>query len=106
MIRPGDPNEVAACWRAAIERADGPVALLLSRQNMPVLDRSDLADAAEAERGGYVLWESARAPLAQLVLLATGAELAPTLEAGRALAQDARRCARGLGPRAWTSSRP
>jgi len=86
VMRPGDPNEVAACWRAAIERADGPVALLLSRQNMPVLDRSDLADAAEAERGAYVLWESG-APL-ELVLLATGAELAPTLEAGRALAQD------------------
>ncbi|HUA12559.1 MAG TPA: transketolase [Solirubrobacteraceae bacterium] len=86
VMRPGDANEAAVCWRVALERADGPVALMLSRQGMPVLDRSDLAPAARAADGAYVLWESG-APL-RLILLATGSELAPTLEAGRAIADD------------------
>jgi transketolase len=117
VIRPGDANETSAAWRVALERDDGPVALLLTRQNLPVLDRTQLAAADELERGGYVLWEShdgggaaadARASdggqahsrdaregeLAgavdavgpNLVLIATGSEVAPTLQAGRELA--------------------
>ncbi len=99
VIRPCDANETAAAWRVALERGDGPVALLLSRQNVPVLDRRELADAQELERGGYVLWDSssadgagdgADAP-AEIVLIATGAEVPPTLHAGRALAAQGRR---------------
>jgi transketolase len=97
VIRPGDPNETTVAWRAALERDDGPVALLLSRQNMPVLDRSEMAPAEGLEQGGYVLWDSA-APagasgagtVPEIVLIATGSEVAPTLQAGRALAEQGR----------------
>ncbi len=61
VIRPADANETAQAWRVALEREDGPVALLLSRQDIPVLDRDGegLGQASELERGGYVLWDSA-----------------------------------------------
>jgi transketolase len=87
VIRPGDANETAVAWRVALEREDGPVALLLTRQNLPVLDRAVLAGADGTERGGYVLWDSVADGLAELVLIATGSEVAPTLEAGRVLAE-------------------
>jgi transketolase len=86
VIRPADGNETAHAWRVALERADGPVALLLSRQNVEVLDRTEVAPAEGLERGGYVLWDSAPEP--QLVLMSTGAEVGPTLTAARTLAGD------------------
>jgi transketolase len=60
VIRPADANETVHAWRVALEREDGPVALLLSRQGIPVLDRGEgeLAPASKLERGGYVLWDS------------------------------------------------
>ncbi len=92
VIRPADANETSAAWRVALDRKDGPVALLLSRQNIPVLDRRELASADQLERGGYVLWDSAAAGGApQLILIATGAEVAPTLAAGRSLAEQGTR---------------
>ena len=87
VIRPADANETAVAWRVALERPDGPVALLLSRQNAPVLDRAELAAAAELERGGYVLWDSSP-ERPELILIATGTEVAPTLQAARTLAGD------------------
>jgi transketolase len=89
VIRPGDANETAEAWRVALERDDGPVALLLSRQNVEVLDRSLVAPAALLERGGYVLWDSSEdgAGEPDLILIATGAEVPPTLAAGRSLAE-------------------
>jgi transketolase len=84
VIRPADANETAEGWRVALERRDGPVALLLSRQAIPVLDRAEVAPAAGVRRGAYVLWESAPQP--EVILIATGAEVGPTLEAARALA--------------------
>jgi transketolase len=86
VVRPADANETSIAWRAALEREDGPVALLLSRQNIPVLDRSDLAAADGVQQGGYVLWESAPEP--RVILISTGAEVGPTLAAGRALAAE------------------
>jgi transketolase len=88
VIRPSDANETVAAWRVALERDDGPVALLLTRQNLPVLDRADgLGAADEIDSGGYVLWSSSPgAP--ELVLIATGSEVAPTLDAGRTLAAE------------------
>ena len=99
VIRPGDANETAVAWRVALEREDGPVALLLSRQNIPVLDRAVLAGAQGLQRGGYVLWDSpADGPggagadgLPAIVLMSTGAEVSPTLQAGRALAEQGAR---------------
>ena len=63
VLRPGDPNETAYAWRVALRREDGPVALLLSRQGIPSLDRSDgqLA-AASSSSAGYVLWDSGASP--------------------------------------------
>ena len=58
FMRPADANETAHAWRVALERTDGPVALALSRQKVPTLDRSDLAPASLVERGAYTLWES------------------------------------------------
>ncbi|MGH2853198.1 MAG: transketolase [Solirubrobacteraceae bacterium] len=88
VVRPADANETVHAWRVALEREDGPVALLLSRQGTPTFDREDgkLAAAAEVERGGYVLWDSGPGPHA--VLISTGTEVAPTLEAARALAAE------------------
>jgi transketolase len=92
VIRPGDANETTAAWRVALERADGPVALLLSRQNMPTFDRAGegLGAAEELERGGYVLWNSATDETSNpdLILISTGAEVAPTLEAARQIAAE------------------
>jgi transketolase len=85
VIRPADANETAVAWRVALERHDGPVALLLSRQGLPVLDRSQVGAAGGLERGGYVLWDSTDGD-PELVLIATGSEVAPTLQAGRDLA--------------------
>jgi transketolase len=90
VIRPGDPNETAVAWRVALEREDGPVALLLSRQNVEVLDRDEVAGADGLERGGYVLWDAPGGE-PQLILISTGAEVGPTLEAARALADEGTR---------------
>jgi transketolase len=95
VIRPADANETAVAWRVALERQDGPVALLLSRQAIPVADRSKTAAADGLERGAYVLWDSpstdgaAGAP--ELILIATGAEVAQALTAGEELAGEGRR---------------
>jgi transketolase len=88
VVRPADANETTVAWRVALEREDGPVALLLSRQGIPVLDRGELGAADGLERGGYVLWESGAKDRLELILISTGAEVAPTLEAGRAVAAD------------------
>jgi transketolase len=90
VVRPADANETSVAWRVALEREDGPVALLLSRQNIPVLDRSEVAGAEGLERGGYRLWDSAGEDRAdpQVILIATGAEVGVSLEAARTLAAE------------------
>jgi transketolase len=86
FVRPGDANETAWAWKVALEREGGPVGLSLTRQKVPTLDRSDLAPASGLERGAYVLWESGDSP--DLILIATGSEVALALEAGRRIAAD------------------
>jgi transketolase len=88
VVRPADANETSVAWRVALEREDGPVALLLSRQAIPVLDRGEVAAAEELERGAYVLWDAPGARTPELILISTGAEVGPTLAAGQALADD------------------
>ena len=86
VLRPADATETAEAWKMAMERTDGPVALVLSRQGVPTLDRSVLAPAEEVAKGAYVLAgadEDARA-----LLLATGAEVSLALEARESLAKD------------------
>jgi transketolase len=88
--RPCDAVETAAAWRAAIERSQGPTALLLSRQNVAQQSRGAATEAAIA-RGGYILADSAL-PLS-VVLIATGSEVEIALAAQRELA------ASGIGAR-------
>jgi transketolase len=74
VVRPGDANETAVAWRLAIETRDRPVALALTRQNVPTLDRSQFAPAEGLRHGAYVLADAAnRKP--DVVLIGTGSEL-------------------------------
>jgi transketolase len=86
FIRPADANETSYAWKVALEREGGPVALSLSRQKIPTLDRSEVAAASGLERGAYVLWESGEAP--DLILISTGAEVGLALQAGRKIAAE------------------
>jgi transketolase len=80
VIRPADANETAAAWRAALERRDGPTGLVLTRQALPILDREELASAENVAQGAYVIREAPDgAP--ELILMATGSEVALAIEA-------------------------
>ncbi len=82
VIRPADANEVAEAWRVAIDRTHQPVALVLTRQNVPILDRSKYAPAEGLRRGGYVLADAGGgAGEPDLILIATGSEVALALAA-------------------------
>ncbi len=88
FVRPADANETVQAWKLALEREDGPVALALTRQKVPTLDRSQVASADGVARGAYVLWESEGANgLPDVVLIATGSEVHLALDAGRRLAE-------------------
>ncbi len=80
LIRPGDANETAVAWRVAIARRGGPVALVLTRQSLPVIDRNKYASAAGLERGAYVLADGRGKPL-EFLVIASGSEVAVALEA-------------------------
>jgi len=73
VIRPGDANEVSEAWRAAMQETRQPVALILSRQALPTLDRTKYASAAGVPYGAYVLADCAGTP--ELILIGTGSEL-------------------------------
>lgn len=85
VIRPSDAAETAEAWRVILEDVEGPAVLVLSRQDLPVLDREVLGAAEGAARGAYVLRE-ADAPAA--VIVGTGSEVAVALEAAESLAAD------------------
>lgn len=74
VIRPADANEVAYAWRAAIERREGPTMLVLSRQSLPVLDRTGLGAADGVLRGAYVLVRE-QGVQPGIIIIATGSEL-------------------------------
>jgi transketolase len=97
VLRPGDANEASVALRVALSLKDRPVALVLSRQPVPTLDRARLAPARDVERGGYVISE-AQGGAVQLILIATGSELQLALAAQDALA--------GKGVRARVVSLP
>ncbi len=87
VIRPADANEVVEAWRVAIDRAHQPVALVLTRQNVPVLDRSRYAPAEGLRRGGYVLAD-AEGGDPEVILIATGSEVTLALAAHEELIAD------------------
>jgi transketolase len=86
VIRPSDATETAEAWRVAFKKVDGPTVLVLTRQNLPVLDRSEYPSAEGLARGGYVLWENGNAP--DVILIGTGSEVHIALEAGKKLADE------------------
>jgi transketolase len=87
VIRPGDANEAAEAWRAALRETHRPTALVLTRQNLPTLDRSKLASATGLVRGAYVL-SPASGGAPQALLLASGSEVPLALAAQQLLADD------------------
>jgi len=87
VIRPGDANETVEAWRVALEEHARPVALVLSRQNVPTLDRARFAAAAGLRRGAYVLAEAPGGP-PEVILIATGAEVGLAVAAQPKLLED------------------
>src|SRR5699024_7693466 len=86
VIRPADANETTVAWCVAMENQQGPTALILSRQALPLMDRQTHAAAAGLRRGAYVLRE-AKGGVPALILLASGSEVALALQAADALEQ-------------------
>lgn len=86
VIRPADANEVAEAWRVALEQQKNPVALILSRQAMPTLDRTRYAPAAGLRRGGYILADSNGTP--DVILIGSGSEVQFCCEAAEKLAAE------------------
>ncbi|QEC69150.1 transketolase [Panacibacter ginsenosidivorans] len=79
VIRPADANETAQAWRIALEHSGGPVALILTRQELPVIDQDKYAKASGLEQGAYILSDCNGVP--QLILIGTGSEVHLLLEA-------------------------
>ena len=98
FVRPGDANETTAAWRVAVDRRDGPIALSLSRQKLPVLPGTAELAREGVRRGGYVLrdsgggpgWIEGRGPAGteKLILIASGSELQLAMGAAEALERD------------------
>ncbi|MHC4498391.1 MAG: transketolase [Planctomycetota bacterium] len=85
VLRPADANETAQAWKFALEYKDGPTALLLSRQGLPVLDQGKYASAVNLSKGAYVLLGAERP---DVLLLASGSEVSLALQAAEKLAAD------------------
>ncbi|MFW6126762.1 MAG: transketolase [Thermodesulfobacteriota bacterium] len=89
LLRPADANETAAAWQIALERQEGPVALVLTRQNLPVLDPAQYPHLLQGVlRGGYVLAEAPSGSSPYLVLVATGSEVSLALRAQETLIRE------------------
>ncbi len=87
FVRPADANETAVAWRTILEHNDRPAGLALSRQNLPVFDRTEFGSAEGVARGGYVLAE-ASGGTPQLILLGTGSEVQIAVAAREVLEAD------------------
>ncbi len=85
VIRPADPTETGAAWVAALQHKQGPVALLLTRQNLAVLDRTVYPAANNLEKGAYTLWQSGTGT-PDLTIIATGSEVEIALAGAKQLA--------------------
>ena len=87
VIRPADAHETVHAMKAALSRTSGPTALILTRQDVPLIDQKKYSQAKGLERGGYVLWEAAKAT-PDVILLATGSEVNLVLEAAYTLGSE------------------
>jgi len=79
VIRPADANEVAEAWKIAVENKKGPTAIILTRQNVPVIDRGKFSPAIGLRKGAYILSDSSPGK-AEVILIATGSEVHLALE--------------------------
>ncbi len=82
VLRPADANEVKVAYEIALERKEGPTAIILTRQKLPTLDRSIYPKEENAKRGFYILEED---PEPELLILASGSEVHPAIEAKKLL---------------------
>lgn len=85
VLRPADANETAAAWRVALERRDGPTALILSRQGLPILAGTDEGAQRGVSRGAWCPVDDGGSP--QVILLATGSEVELAVQAGAELGE-------------------
>jgi len=85
VIRPADATETVEAWKIALKNWRRPTAIILTRQKLPVLDRTKLTTASGVQRGGYVLWQASASP--KVILIGTGSEVHIALEAGKMLQQ-------------------
>lgn len=83
VIRPMDSNETSYAWKAALEHKGGPVAIVLTRQNLKIVDRNKYASAQGLEKGAYIIKDSEGIP--DLILMATGSEVDMTIQAAEKL---------------------
>ncbi|WP_246539372.1 transketolase [Telmatocola sphagniphila] len=87
VFRPGDANEVAESWKVLMKLSHNPALMVVSRQDMPILDRSKYAPASGAAKGGYVLADAPNGK-PQVILIATGTEVGLAVEAYEKLKAD------------------
>lgn len=85
VFRPADANETVQAWKYTLEHKDGPIALLLTRQNLPVLDQSKYGSAKNTCKGAYVLVEEKKP---DVILIASGSEVSLAISAAETLAKD------------------
>ena len=86
LIRPADANETSMAWKVAIEHRTGPVALALTRQKVPTIDRTKYAAADNLSKGAYILGENSKTP--QIILIGTGSEVQYVLGAYEQLVKE------------------
>ncbi|HTN38945.1 MAG TPA: transketolase [Arachidicoccus sp.] len=83
VIRPADANETVQAWKTAIEHRSGPVAIILTRQNIPIIDQKTYAPATNLKKGAYILSDTTGMP--DIILMGTGSEVHLLLEAQKRL---------------------
>lgn len=99
VIRPGDANETAVAWRVALETADRPSAIILSRQTVPTLDRTRFASAEGLRRGAYILLDAPAGP-PEMIVIGSGAETGLVAQAVEQLQREGIR-ARAVSMPSW-----
>jgi transketolase len=90
VIRPSDATETKAAWVAALENKTGPTALLLTRQNLPIFDRTELAPANGLKKGAYTIWENTESDH-DILIVASGSEVWISIDAGKKLAEEGKK---------------
>jgi transketolase len=99
-LRPGDANETGYAWIAALEHKHHTSAIMLTRQNIPVFDRTTTAPASGVLKGGYTLWESKPGTTPDIILIGTGSETSLAFEAARKLGAEGK-AARAVSLPSW-----